>query len=128
MGCCGSSQIVPHIDVSKISSDESIQKRIYAFQKSDASVELTTSDISSSPYSILLYRSKYVSLPEQRIILLRWLLHSRHHLETIVASHDQIRDMMDRINILTKQEIVKLANSVYNKEIGKHNLENEPKK
>jgi len=102
------------------------KKRIYAYQYMDASIKFSTEPILDA--SIICYRSLHVSMFEERIKLLIWMLHKRHHLETVIASHDDIRDAMDRINLLTDEEIRQLSKAVDNKEIGKTSLENESRK
>jgi hypothetical protein len=55
------------------------------------------------------------------------MLHQRHHLEKILANHDEIRDAMDRIDLLTEEQILDIAVQVQGKEIGSTSLEKEPR-
>lgn len=102
-----------------------LKKRIYAYQYPDASVKFSNDPVYDD--GIICYRSLPVNLYHERIIILRWLLHKRHHLETVLASHDTIRDMMDRIDILSDEQLKSIAERVKNFEIGQQHLENEPK-
>ena len=124
MGNTGSTKVHPEL-IEDIKPIKKIKSRIYAYQYQDASTVLTDEKINDS--SILVYRSKRIIHTNERIILMKWLLHKRHHLETIIATHDDIRDMVDRIDLLPNDQIINLAKIVENKEIGKTLLEDEPK-
>ncbi len=124
MGNTGSTKVHPEL-IEDIKPIKKIKSRIYAYQYQDASTILSDEKINDS--SILVYRSKRIFNTNERIILMKWLLHKRHHLDTIIATHNDIRDMVDRIDLIPNDQIINLAKIVENKEIGKVLLEDEPR-